>query len=181
MTMTSTPWYTEQSRMKRKARKEPSTPFGVALARLLKERGLDQTAAAELIGYGQSSISAAILGTRRPTRDFVEAVITAFGVDGEEWRRLAFSDAADERRMIAREAAEEALRRFTEFRPLEYLGECFNRMVAHYGEPFKWEWQGVSATDTKEHIDSLVQRAERQLRANSASARKKAPLFITEP
>jgi transcriptional regulator with XRE-family HTH domain len=106
----------------------PMSEPSLAFARRFKEltAGQLQADVARRLGFTASYVSAIQRG-QRPSREFVERVVEAYGVDREEWLRLGqirpqAEVQEDERLDIARRAAEEVYRR-REAPPLDRIRE----------------------------------------------------------
>jgi transcriptional regulator with XRE-family HTH domain len=105
---------------------KPIPPETLAFARKLKEltAGETQTDIGRRLGFAGSYISQIQRG-QRPSRNFVERLVEAYGVDREEWLRAAGfrpvpEEQEDERMEIARRAAAEILRQ-TQGPPLDRI------------------------------------------------------------
>lgn len=76
-------------------------PFACLLHTIRMQRGIRQTELSDLIGYEQTYISALEIGKKGPpTPEFVEKLITALDLKGEERERLLKAVEASNRKLV---------------------------------------------------------------------------------
>jgi predicted transcriptional regulator len=77
------------------------SPFASTLHTLRMQHGICQTELAELLGYEQTYISALEVGKKGPpTQEFVEKLILALNISGEERERLLEAVDASSRKLV---------------------------------------------------------------------------------
>ena len=130
----------------------------------------NQEETANRIGLSQQTVSAVMNG-RRPSRNFVERFIEAYGQEGhrEEWLTLADygkqPSVEDERLLIAEEAADRVMER-SSGAEIYYRG--LRALNQRLGRPVRVDLSGGSETLTVEVARQLLAELERLVERGEA-------------
>lgn len=124
------------------AHQRPYWDFAQALRRLREGLGESQGTMADRLRRSQSYISQVHTGRVKPSLDFLQSLRDEYGIDLDEWMRLArlikpgSEDQEDERATIARLAAETVVKRLLETVWMESLADEFLRRLRALQEQY---------------------------------------------
>jgi hypothetical protein len=108
----------------------------------------------------------------RPSREFVERLVEAYGLDREEWLALAGlgqrEPREDERAATARLAAEEAVRRLLEevrlLTPSDRVLDWLKSIQERYGRTVEIHFTGGASALSHDQVDALIAYHEERIR-----------------